>query len=346
MDKKILMLGWGYPPDIDGGLDIHVARLFEELRELGVDITLALPEERVPEDDEGIFSLDSGEGDMMERARNLSKEFVELAEDYDIVHTHDWFGAEPGLKAKKYADVKWISTFHSLSSQRSRRSSHRMQEMERGIIEKADKVLAVSEMLAEEVEEEYGRKPEAVHNGFSKAEERGKDIKEEIDIETMIFYVGRHAEQKGLEHLVYGFSKFLEGNDATLVLGGDGHMRQALEEFVEMLDIEENVIFEGFISKEELGDYYASADVFVSPSINEPFGLTVTEAVEAGTPVVATRNGAEELLPGNAIVRAEPDSDSIAEGIKKAMNHEIPDHDSRSWKDVAEETIEIYREIS
>ncbi len=345
MEEKILMLGWGYPPEIDGGLDIHVARLFEELRALGLDVDLALPADRAPEK-EGIISLDAGEGDMMEQVRNLSGEFVELAKDYDIVHTHDWFGAEPGLKAKKYSDVKWVATFHSLSSQRSRKPSHRIEEMERGMIERADSVIAVSEMLAREVEEKYELKPEVIHNGFSKAEVKGRDVKEELGIDTMIFYVGRHAEQKGLEHLVYGFSKFLKNNSGKLVLGGDGHMRQALEEFVELLGIQENVVFAGFIPEEELGDYYASADVFVSPSINEPFGLTVTEAVNAGTPVVATRNGAEEILPSNSVVQVKPESDSICEGIRRALDRETPDFSSRSWEEVAEETLELYRQVN
>lgn len=346
MEKKILMLGWGYPPDIDGGLDIHVANLFEELRELGIDVDLALPEDRAPER-EGIIALETGEGDMVSKVRRLSKEFLELAEEYDIVHTHDWFGSEPGLKAKKYSDVDWISTFHSLSSQRSRKPSSVMEEMERGIVERADEVIAVSKMLAGEVNDSYGRKPTVIHNGFSQASSTGKDVKEELGIEgEMVLYVGRHAEQKGLEHLLYGFKKFLDERSATLVLGGDGHMRGALEEFTEMLDIEEEVVFEGFIPEEELGDYYTSADVFVSPSINEPFGLTVTEAVEAGTPVVATRSGAEEVLPGSAIVSVEPDSDSISQGLQKALEREIPKFEPRSWREVAEETVEIYRDVS
>jgi starch synthase len=113
-----------------------------------------------------------------------------------------------------------------------------------------------------------------------------------------------------------------------------------------MLGIEDSVIFEGFIPDDELGDYYHSADVFVSPSINEPFGLTVTEAVEAGTPVVATSSGAEEVLPGNAVVSVEPDSDSIMKGIEAALDQEIGEFDSRSWKEVAEETMEVYQELS
>ncbi|MFB6191003.1 MAG: glycosyltransferase family 4 protein [Candidatus Nanohaloarchaea archaeon] len=339
------MLGWGYPPDIDGGLDVHVARLFEELQGMGVDVTLALPEERAP-DREGIVGLDAGEGDMMEKTRNLSQEFLELAEEYDIVHTHDWFGSEPGLKAKKYSDALWAATFHSLSSQRNRSPSDRMVEMERGIIERADELIAVSQMLADDIEEKYGREPQVIHNGFSTAESGGRDVKEELGIDgEMVLYVGRHAEQKGLEHLLYGFKKFLQEREATLVLGGDGHMRPALEEFVEILGIEDRVVFEGFIPEEELGDYYGGADVFVSPSINEPFGLTVTEAVEAGTPVVATRSGAEEVLPGNAVVSVEPDSDSIKNGIEEALGREVGNFKSRTWMEVAEEVREVYRNL-
>lgn len=344
MEQKILMLGWGYPPEIDGGLDIHVAEVFEQLRELGTKVDLVLPKNRAPERD-GIIPVDTGNGDMNQRARQLSRKFVKIAEDYDIIHTHDWFGSEAGLKAKKYSNVRWIATFHSLSSHRARKSWHRHEEMERGIVEEADEITAVSEMLASEIEEKYGRKPQVIRNGFSSLESNGSDVKQRLGIDTMVFYVGRHSEQKGLEHLLYGFSKFLEDHDATLVLGGDGHMREALEEFTEMLGIQDSVVFEGFIPGEELGDYYSSADVFVSPSLNEPFGLTVTEAVQAGTPVVATRSGAEEVMPSETVVNVEPESDSIAAGIEKALETQVPDFKKRSWKKVTEETIEVYREL-
>ena len=344
MNQKILLVGWGYPPKIDGGLDIHVKHLFEELREKGVDVKLALPKDRAPEE-KGIIPVETGDGDMVQRSRELSQGIAEIAEDYDIVHTHDWFGAEAGLKAKKYSDTEWVATFHSLSCQRSRNSSGRLEKMEKAMTERSDVLVAVSELLADQVEEEYGKKPEVIHNGFSRPSGTGRNVKRDLGIEKMVFFVGRHAEQKGLEHLIYGFSKFLEDNDATLVVGGKGHMTEALKEFAEMLEIEENVIFEGFIPDEELGDYYRSADVFVSPSIHEPFGLTVTEAVESGTPVVATESGVEEVLPEDAIIRVEPDSDSIAEGIEKGLDREVAGFEGRSWEEMAEETLELYREV-
>ena len=345
MDKRVLLVGWGFPPNIDGGLDIHVKNFFEGLKDLDVDVTLALPEENAP-DREDIRGLKAGDGDMMQRARNLSAEVAEISEDFDIIHTHDWFGAEAGFKAKKYSGTDWVSTIHSLSSSRSRNSGGRIEEMEEVAVEEADKVTAVSEKLGEEIEGKYGRNPEIVRNGFSRPENTGKDVKKELGIEDdMIFFVGRHAEQKGLEHLLYGFKKFLEENEATLVIGGDGHMTEALTEFTEILKIEEEVIFTGFIADRELGDYYSCADIFVSPSINEPFGLTITEALESGTPVVATESGVEELLGGKNIVNISPDSDSIAEGLEKGLGKNIESFEGRNWIEMTEEFIELYEKF-
>jgi len=343
VDSKVLLIGWGYPPKIDGGLDIHVKHLFEELQKRGnVEVDLALPEERAPER-ENIIGIDTGKGGMVEKARKMSQEITKLSEDYDIIHTHDWFGAEAGFKAQKYSDVKWVATFHSLSSSRNREPSPELRKMEKAAAENADELITVSKKLQEELESEFQADSEVVYNGFSKPQSSGIDVKDELGIDNeMVFYVGRHAEQKGLEYLLYGFQKLLKDRDATLVLGGEGHMTESLEEFTEILGIKESVVFTGFIPREELGDYYREADVFVSPSINEPFGLTITEALESGTSVVATENGVEEIA-GNSIISVESHSDSLKEGIKKALQmDQVPEFENRSWKEMAEETLELY----
>ena len=346
---KILLVGWGYPPKIDGGLDIHVYHLFQELRKKqDLEVKLALPEEKTLERD-SIISIESGDGDMTWKARKISAEVAELAENFDIVHTHDWFGAEAGFKAKKYSDTVWVSTMHSLSSNRNRGISEDIAKLEKISAEESDELIAVSESLGEEISKEFGKESKIIHNGFSQPESSGKKVKEELEIDDdMIFFVGRHAEQKGIEHVLYGFKKFLEnGNDASLVIGGEGHMTDALKNFVEILGLKQKVFFTGFIPREELGDYYREADAFVSPSINEPFGLTITEALESGTPVLATDSGVSELVGEGSITEISPDSDSISEGLEKALEKDFsPDYDSRSWSDMAEEVSEVYRRFS
>ena len=343
MNKKILLIGWGFPPKIDGGLDIHVKHLFEELLDKGVDVKLVLPEEYAPER-ENVIGVETS-GDIVNRARDLSSGVAKIAEEFDIVHTHDWLGAESGFKARKYGDVEWISTMHSLSSDWSREGSWKeVEDLEEVAVEQPDELIAVSEKLADEIKESYGRKARIVHNGFSVPDSRGVKVKAEMGIENdMIFFVGRHAEQKGIEYLLYGFRKYLEDNEAELVIGGDGYMRQNLEEFAEMLGILEKVHFTGFIDSEVLGDYYREADLFVSPSINEPFGLTITEALESGTPVLATENGVSELT--DSIIEAEPESDSIAEGIEEGLKRGEVVEKGRTWEEMAEEIIDVYREL-
>jgi glycosyltransferase involved in cell wall biosynthesis len=344
VEKKILLVGWGFPPNIDGGLDIHVKHLFEELLEKDIDVTLVLPAEYAPER-ENIIGVETGHGGIVQRARKLSAGVAKIAEKYDIVHTHDWLGAESGFKARKYGDMKWISTMHSLSSNWSRDGSwEEVERMEKVAVEEPDELVSVSEKLAGDIEQEYGEKSQVVHNGFSTPESKDLKVKEKLEIEDeMIFFVGRHAEQKGIEYLLYGFKKFLEDSDADLVIGGDGYMRGSLEDFAEILEISEKVYFTGFIPSEILGDYYREADLFVSPSINEPFGLTITEALESGTPVVATENGVSELT--DSIIDAEPESDSIAEAIQKGLEREEVRKDNRSWKEMTEELLEIYEEL-
>lgn len=346
MAPNILLVGWGYPPKIDGGLDIHVKHLFEQLQRKDIDVDLALPRERAPER-ENIIPVETGDGDMVEKSRKMSQRIAEISRDYDIIHTHDWFGAESGFKSKKYGDVKWVSTFHSLTVNRNRNPDERLKRMEKATAESSDALISVSKGLGNSISEEYGIEPEIIHNGFSTPSYNGIDVKDRHSIKgDMIFYVGRHAEQKGLEHLIYGFKKVLDDkNDVTLVIGGKGHTTSALKRFVRILDIEEDVIFTGFIPREELGDYYRAADVFVSPSINEPFGLTITEALESGTYVVATQNGVEEIIE-DVIISVEPESNSIESGIIEALEKDtFSAPESRSWEEMTEETLELYRNV-
>lgn len=345
--KKVLLVGWGFPPNIDGGLDVHVNQLFRHLQESGeIDVDLALPEDRAPQEDD-IIPVETGEGDMNWKARHMSSHIAEIAGDYDLIHTHDWFGAEAGFKSCKYSDTKWVSTIHSLASDRSR--SGGAEELEEVAVKEPDVLLTVSEKLGEKIQDEYGYTPEVIYNGFSTAECSGRDVKKDLGIDgDMVFFVGRHAEQKGIEHLIYGFKKYLDsGEDADLVIGGDGHMTESLQDFVELLGIEEKVHFTGFIPDRELGDYYEAADLFVSPSVSEPFGLTITEALQAGTPVAATSNGVEEILSTEQIISIEPDSESIKEGIEKGLKTSFePIEDSRTWQDMTEEILEVYSRLN
>ncbi|MFB6176828.1 MAG: glycosyltransferase, partial [Halobaculum sp.] len=157
MAYKVLMSGWGFPPNVTGGLDTAVGELFEQLAPRDdIEVELVLPAEYAPEDREGIFGVDTGDGDIITRIGRLSSTFVERAADADIVHTHDWFGYNPGSRAQAEHDVEWVTTFHSLSSDRNADPPQREVRTEQRVVNRADHLIAVSEFTARKLRHEYG----------------------------------------------------------------------------------------------------------------------------------------------------------------------------------------------
>jgi glycosyltransferase involved in cell wall biosynthesis len=134
--------------------------------------------------------------------------------------------------------------------------------------------------------------------------------------------------------------------DVQLVIGGTGHLTGQLRRFTELLGVEDRVTFAGYVPENQLADYYASADLFVSPSLAEPFGMTIVEALSAGTRVVTTECGAAEVLPENCLAQVDPDSGAIADGIETALAVEgTPTYEERSWDTVADEHVDMYLEL-
>ncbi|WP_135667467.1 glycosyltransferase family 4 protein [Halorhabdus rudnickae] len=346
MVPKVLMLGWGFPPNVSGGLDTAVGELFEQFdARADVEIELVLPAEYAP-DREGIHGVPTGEGSVADRIDRLSGEFVEYAADADIVHSHDWFGYGPGSQAQAAHDLEWVTTFHSLTSDRNRYPPDREIRTEQQVVDQTDHLIAVSEVTRRAVREHYDGDAQVIYNGFSSVQTTGRDVAAELGIGgEMLFFVGRHTHQKGIDHLVYAMDR-LDREEVTLVVGGTGHLTGRLKRFVEILGVEDMVEFVGYVPESELGDYYESADVFVSPSLAEPFGITIVESLSAGTRVVACESGAAEVLPEGCIVEVEPNSRSIATGIGRALDAgPLPDYEHRSWETVADEHVEFYREI-
>ncbi|QPV62519.1 glycosyltransferase family 4 protein [Halosimplex litoreum] len=347
MVPRVLMLGWGFPPNVSGGLDTAVGELVDRFDTRDdVAVELVLPAEYAPEGRENIHGVPTGDGDVSTRINRLAGEFVDYAADADIVHTHDWFGYGPGSRAQATHDAEWVTTFHSLTTDRNRQPPDREVETEQRIVDRADELIAVSDLVRRNIVHEYGGDARVVHNGFSSVEPTGRDLKAELDIDgPMLFFVGRHTDQKGISHLIYALSK-LRRADATLVLGGTGHLTEELKEFVDLLDLNDQVEFVGYVPEPELGDYYASADLFVSPSLAEPFGITIVEALSVGTRVVASESGAAEVLPDDCVVEVETDSDSIADGIDEALAADTPlEYEERTWETVADEHVAFYEEI-
>jgi glycosyltransferase involved in cell wall biosynthesis len=171
--------------------------------------------------------------------------------------------------------------------------------------------------------------------------------------------VGNHFKRKGHEYLIKAMPKISrEYPDATLHILSDGPKRKFLESLARGLNLGENVIFHGYVSTEELFEFYKNCRVFCHPSLSEGFCHTTLEAMATGRPVVNADNGGSGMVEnGKAGFLVPPaDSDAIAEAILKMFSDDELTYkmgvearkkieEEYDWHKVAERYYEIYREV-
>lgn len=357
------MNSWSLPPRVTGGLDIHVWELARALSEKNVKIELFVPRtERDSPDRQLKITNINYAGDLSYQgvSRLNKKIFTELqSSEIDIFHSHDWFGVEAGYRAKKYLGCNWVFSCHSLEWMRAGQGQGncKIKQREKLGIEKSDKVITVSEWMKNEMLDRFTVEPDKVvviNNGRRNLEASNFSPRAEHDLGDafFVFYVGRLAEQKGVRYLLYAAQKILqEFDNVKFVIGGRGPLLEPLQEFTDLLGTADDVIFTGFIPEERLSSYYSEADVFVSPSLHEPFGMTLLEARKQGTPVISTPAGAlESLKEGSGFTSINQRcSQDIYRAIKQLIAGQDPAHTTASktysWQETAKKTLEVYRQV-
>jgi len=236
---------------------------------------------------------------------------VQLGE-FDIIHAHDWLTARAALRAKMMTGKPLIMHLHSIESDRAGREfggNPMVREIEGLALMVADKVITVSEHTKASVIREYGipaDKIEVVHNHFDPGNlepSQGDNIypylarMKELGYRVVV-NVGRLTIQKGLPNLLHAFKEVVHRAPKTfLLLVGDGEQKFELINLAAELGIGDKVLFTGFQRGKAYRDAYAVADLFVLPSISEPFGLVALESIGYGTPVLLSRqSGVSEVI--------------------------------------------------
>jgi 1,4-alpha-glucan branching enzyme len=227
---------------------------------------------------------------------------------------------------------------------------------------RVDKVIAVSRSIAEEAVRFYNlprEKVVAIHNGIDLSFFANLRPKKEIE-EHMVLSVGRLIWRKGYKYLIDAMPHVLsEYPNAKLVIVGYGEQEVPLQRRVKKLGIDDSVIFLGNVSREKLYSLYQAAEVYVQPSLYEPFGITILEAMSMRKPVIATcvggipeiiKNGVDGLLvePKNsleladAIMRVFSDSalrSRLGSNARKRVERDF------TWETVAKKTLKLYTDL-
>ena len=368
---KILMIGWGFPPKIQGGLDIHVYEISRELAKRA-EVLLALPEFNSPKrDSEGIKIIPvrcpkASAGSLVKTVSWYGKNAAEACRnlDFDVIHSHDWFGVEAAEILKQKTGKPWVFTLHSLEFMRSCEQGGKsiMERQERRGAEKCDKVLTVSRLMRKEIAERYGGKAEKIDVVYNSAKEQegepGK-IRKKLGLgeRPVALFLGRLSNQKGPEYFLRSAKIVLDKiPEARFLVAGEGHMREGLEKFSKHMGLEGKVAFTGFVPESDLASYYAAADVFALPSLHEPFGITALESLLAGTPVIVSEGaGALERLPEmDCVYKIRPgDSGDLAEKMVSGLSRRrrVSEREREavkkaySWERSAAEIFELYQKM-
>lgn len=294
---------------------------------------------------------------------------IALNEEFDAIHAHEWLSFLAGIEAKKATGKPLVVHVHATSFDQSGGGDvdPRVYRIEKLGMEEADIVIAISQFVKNTLVEKYNINPDKiriVHNGTEQISdgEKGGGYKHEILAlkdagYNVVLFLGRITVQKGPDYFLKAAKRVLEYEPKTIfVLAGSGDMEgQMIRESVE-LGIADKVFFTGFVRGDERSCLLRSADLFVMPSVSEPFGLVPLEAlVEGDTPVlISKQSGVSEVLK-HALKVDFWDTEEMANKIIAVLRHEPlakqltvygkNEVKGITWDKAAHKIIEIYKEL-
>ncbi len=290
---------------------------------------------------------------------------VKLAE-FDVIHAHDWLTIRAGIRAKQISGKQLIVHIHATEYDRSggKMGNSLVSEVEYMGMMMADRIIAVSQMTKDIIVREYGvpaDKVEVVHNSFDiglyegVVGENSYKYLEEMRLGgyKVVMNVGRITIQKGLYNLLQAFKMVVEKRPKTILLFvGSGDQELELLELAAELGIGPNVLFGGFQRGKQWRDMFAISDMFVMPSISEPFGLTALEAAAFGVAIlVSKQSGVVEIL--HSALRTDYwDIDEMANQITTVLKNQdlqnqlisdgLAEIEKMSWAQTADKLLDIY----
>lgn len=377
------MLGWEFPPAKTGGLGTHCYELVKNLGLKNISVNLLIPKRsqdvkhNLPNVEieeigsvsimpynstrESTITFEKGYGwNFFKEVEAFNKKCVEAAlkKKFDIIHCHDWITINAGIEIKRRTGKPLVFTVHSTEYDRTANiyPLNNIIEVEKRGIQEADLVITVSKQMKQQLIERYGadeKKIKVIYNGINASKYFGLTQKERKNI---VLFLGRLTDQKGPYFFLHTAKKVLEKrNDVTFVVAGQGDKLAELIKLSIDLEIGDHVLFTGYLSEEEINYAYAMANVYVMPSVAEPYGITALEAIASGTPVIVSKNAgvAEEIK--HCFKVDFWDTHEMADKVLGILNYPVLGECMRKngyteiqrfgWNRTADQTIDSYRSL-
>ncbi|MGY6521636.1 MAG: glycosyltransferase family 4 protein [Mongoliitalea sp.] len=307
------------------------------------------------------FSGKYGKSLMEEVARYaLVATQIAKSKEHDLIHAHDWLAFPAGIAAKQMSGKPLICHIHATQYDRAGESGAQgpVYEMEKAGLLAADHVVAVSHLTRNLVIEKYGVDPDRVsvlHNAVLDASIIESKVKKKVP-EKIVTFLGRITFQKGPEYFVEAAKKVIDRDpNVRFVMAGNGDLLNRMIERVAELGMGTKFHFTGFLKGQDVDDMYAMSDVYVMPSVSEPFGIAPLEAVRHNTPVIISKqSGVSEVLR-NAIKIDFWDVDAMADAIFALLHYqsiakmfkELGSEELKNlkWEHVAAKLVTVYEKL-
>lgn len=227
---------------------------------------------------------------------------MEHKDEFDIIHAHDWLTYLAGIAAKELTGKPLVVHVHATSFDRGTEDQidSRVYDIEKRGMMAADKVIAVSDLTRNIVINKYGIDPEKVVTVHNAVDFSGREnLKVERGVrDKVVTFLGRITFQKGPEYFIEAAAKVLKRTKGVrFVMAGSGDMMNRCIRHVAKLGISDRFHFTGFLRGAEVQKMFAMSDVYIMPSVSEPFGISPLEAMRSNVPaIISNQSGAAEVL--------------------------------------------------
>ena len=226
----------------------------------------------------------------------------QLEGQFDVIHAHDWLTYFAGIAAKRVSGKPLVVHMHATSFDRSSSDNidTRVYEIERAGMAAADRVIAVSNLTRKIVIEKYNipaEKVVTVHNAVRFAEKENELPERGVE-DKIVTFLGRITFQKGPDYFVEAAAKVLKRvPNVRFVMAGSGDMMNHVIRRVARLGIADRFHFTGFLKGDDVHKMFQLSDVYIMPSVSEPFGISPLEAMRANVPsIISKQSGVAEVL--------------------------------------------------
>ena len=316
-----------------------------------------------------VFDLPEGgginyAGDMYSEVHRYAAIAAHMAmdEDFDVIHAHDWMTYTAGIAVAAITGKPLIVQVHSTEFDRSGENVNQViYDIERKGMHAADKIIAVSHLTRNIIISRYGvpgDKVEVVYNGVDRNGTTNSLPEAGIEKdEKIVLFLGRITMQKGPEYFLMAAKKVLAQYDKVkFVMAGSGDMMNRIIEMAAYMGIGQKVLFTGFLRGQDVEKVYRMADLYVMPSVSEPFGIAPLEALNNDVPVIISKqSGVAEVL--THVLKVDFwDTDEIANKILAVLRYPplhmtLREHGNFEvrklrWSDSAQRCARIYDEVN